>query len=199
MPQIVRDQLQFIHLCDPTRVVDERARTLAEAAPSIAAEQFRGGTQAIVFDGGWLALIHEVTERDKQRYYQHRFVWFDSSNRLRRVSRPFYFIRKGVEFAAGLVRCSEGKGLIISFGVGDSEAWIATVEASDVRRLLEDGEELPSGALKGAVPSTTVTSSRDTVPLKRESDGQVVAKRQLRALAINRTPVRKAKVRKKHR
>jgi hypothetical protein len=137
-----------------------------------------------------------VTERDKQRYYQHRFVWFDSSNRLRRVSRPFYFIRKGVEFAAGLTRCSEGKGLIISFGVGDSEAWIATVEASDVRRLLEDAEELPSGALKRAVGTT---SGHETTPLKQESDGRVVAKRQLRALAIKRTPVRKAKVRKKHR
>jgi hypothetical protein len=137
-----------------------------------------------------------VTERDKQRYYQHRFVWFDSSNRLRRVSRPFYFIRKGVEFAAGLTRCSEGKGLIISFGVGDSEAWIATVEASDVRRLLEDAEELPSVALKRAVGTK---AGHGTTPLKQESDGQVVAKRQLRALAIKRTPVRKAKVRKKHR
>ena len=77
MPQVVGNQLQFIHLCDPTRVIDERARTLAEATPSIAAEQFRGGTQAIVFDGGWLALIHEVSERDKRRYYQHRFVWFE--------------------------------------------------------------------------------------------------------------------------
>ena len=89
------DQLQFIYLCDPTRVVDENARTLAEATPAIAAEQFRGGTQAIAFDGGWLALVHEVSERDKLRYYQHRFVWFDSAERLRRVSRPFYFIKNG--------------------------------------------------------------------------------------------------------
>ena len=112
------------------------------------------------------------------------------------MSRPFYFTRKGVEFAAGLTRRSEGKGLIISFGVGDSEAWIATVEASDVRRLLEDAEELPSGALKRAVDAT---SGRGTTPLKQESDQRVVAKRQLAALAIKRTPVRKAKVRKKRR
>ena len=111
------------------------------------------------------------------------------------MSRPFYFTRNGVEFAAGLTRYPDGKGLIISFGVGDGEAWIATVEASDVRRLLEDAEQLPSGALKGAVTSTT----NDTTPLKQESDGRVVAKRQLRALAVTRTPVRKAKVRKKHR
>ena len=176
--------------CTPKRP----SSPIAEATPSTAAEQFRGGTQAIVFQSGWLALIHEVSKREKRRYYQHRFVWFDSSNRLLRVSRPFYFIRKGVEFAAGLARLPE-KGLLISFGVGDSEAWIATVEASDVRRLLEDAEELPSGALKGAVGTT---SGHETTPLKQESDGRVVAKRQLRALAIKRTPVRKAKIREKH-
>ena len=111
---------------------------------------------------------------------------------------PVLLHQEGGSFAAGLTRRSEGKGLIISFGVGDSEAWIATVEASDVRRLLQDAEELPSGALKGAVTSTTVTSD-NTTPLKRENDGRAVAKRQLRALAIKRAPVRKAKVRKKHR
>ena len=150
MPQVVGDRLQFIYVCDPTRVVDEYARTLSEATPAIAAEQFRGGTQVIVFDGGWLALVHEVSERDKRRYYQHRFVWFDSAGRLRRVSRPFYFIKKGVEFAAGLARAPDGKGLLISFGVADGEAWIATVEAGEVRRLLEDIEQLPSGASEGA-------------------------------------------------
>jgi len=67
------------------------------------------------------------------------------------MSRPFFFIRngvvffirKGVEFAAGLARLPE-KGLLISLGVGDGEAWIATVEASEVRRLLDDAEQLPS-------------------------------------------------------
>ena len=30
MPQVVGDKLQFVYLCDPTRLVDERARTIAE-------------------------------------------------------------------------------------------------------------------------------------------------------------------------
>ena len=147
MPQVVRDWLQFIYLCDPTRVVNENARTLSEARPAIAAEQFRGGTQAIVFDGGWLALVHEVSERDKLRYYQHRFVSFDSTGGLRRVSLPFYFIKKGIEFAAGLARAPKGNGLLLSFGVQDGEAWIATVDADEVRCLLEDAAKLSSGAL----------------------------------------------------
>ena len=148
MPQVFRDWLQFIYLCDPTRVVNENARTLSEARPAIAAEQFRGGTQVIAFDGGWLALVHEVSERDKLRYYQHRFVSFDSAGGLRRVSLPFYLIKKGIEFAAGLARAPKGNSLLLSFGVQDGETWIATVGADEVRSLLEDAQKLSLGTLK---------------------------------------------------
>jgi glycosyltransferase involved in cell wall biosynthesis len=148
-----RDRLQFIYLCDPTRIVDDRARTISEIVPSIAAEHFRGGSQAIAFDaclgqrseGGWLALIHEVSVRDERRYYQHRFVWLDESNTLRGVSRPFYFQKKGIEFAAGLAWHPDGERLLISYGVDDGEAWLATVAAAEVRALLSDVDRLPSG------------------------------------------------------
>ena len=69
-----------------------------------------------------------MSERDKRRYYQHRFVWFDAANRLQRVSRRFFFVKKGVEFAAGLAWHPDGKRLLISYGVADAESWIATVE-----------------------------------------------------------------------
>jgi FkbM family methyltransferase len=148
MPQVAGDRLQFIYLCDPTRVVDDRGRTLTETIPSIAAQRFRGGSQLIGFDGGWLALIHEVQWRpsDKRRFYQHRFVWFDGANTLRRVSRPFFFHKKGVEFALGLAWHPDEKRLMISYSVADSEAWIATVNAGEVRGVLEDAEYLPSGS-----------------------------------------------------
>jgi len=97
MPAIAGDRLQFVRLCDPTRVVDDRGSTITETTPAIASEQFRGGSQLIAWDGGWLALIHEVQERDRLRFYQHRFVWFDETNSLCKVSRPFFFHRKGVD------------------------------------------------------------------------------------------------------
>ncbi len=56
--------------CTPMRP----SSPIADATPSTAAEQCRGGTQAIVFQGGWLGLIHEVSKREKRRYYQHRLV-----------------------------------------------------------------------------------------------------------------------------
>jgi FkbM family methyltransferase len=148
MPQVAGDRLQFIYLCDPTRVVDDCGRTVTERTPAIAAPRFRGGSQLIAFDGGWLALIHEVQWRpsDRRRFYQHRFVWFDDVNALRRVSRPFFFHKKGVEFAAGMAWHPDGKRLLISYSVADSEAWIATVDAVEVRGVLEDAEHLPSGS-----------------------------------------------------
>jgi hypothetical protein len=82
------DALHFIYLCDPTRLVDDQARTVAETTPSIAANLFRGGSQAIALDRGWLALIHEVLwvePVESRRYYRHRFVWFDEANTLRRA------------------------------------------------------------------------------------------------------------------
>ena len=64
---------------------------------------------------------------------------------MRGVSRPFYFNNRGVEYAAGLAWHPDGKRLLISYGVGDGESWIATVDADEVGPILEDVERLPSG------------------------------------------------------
>jgi hypothetical protein len=82
--------------------------------------------------------------RDRQRFYHHRFVCFDETNTLRRVSRPFVLHDKGTEFAAGLAWHPDGQRLLISYGVADREAWIATVSADEVRESLEDAEDLQS-------------------------------------------------------
>jgi hypothetical protein len=147
------EELQFITGCDPTRVVDDEACPILETTPAIAAEQFDGGTPAIDFDacrwqgmgGGWLALIHETELRDGEQYDRHRWVWFDEASALRRVSPPFLFGREGIERAAGLTPHPDGRHLLISYGIGDGEAWLATVDAGDVRKLLEDVGHLSSG------------------------------------------------------
>jgi hypothetical protein len=105
----------------------------------------------IPFHAGWLAVIHEtdMTLGSLKRSYQHRFVWFDRMHRLRGISRRFIFRRPGIEFAAGMAWHPDGKRLMISFGVQDREAWIATVNASDVRALMGD-----PGRITTAVPGT---------------------------------------------
>ncbi len=147
------ERLQFITRCDPTRVVDDRACAVLETTPAVAAEQFDGGTPAINFDAspaegpghGWLALIHETAMLDGAKYDRHRWVWFDEESVLRRMSLPFVFSQEGIERAAGLAYHPAGRLLLISYGVGDDEAWLATVDAGDVRKLLEDVEHLSLG------------------------------------------------------
>ncbi|MBZ9905719.1 hypothetical protein LB557_06880 [Mesorhizobium sp. BR115XR7A] len=152
------ETLHFIYLCDPTRIVDEHAATISETPPAIAAQRFRGGTQLIAFAGGWLALVHEVQSpaEGRRRYCLHRFVWFDEVDTLRKVSLPFFFDKKGVEFAAGLAWHPDGRHLLISYSITDSESWIATVDEAEVRWLLKDMDDLPSG---GAVTASRLTPS----------------------------------------
>jgi glycosyltransferase involved in cell wall biosynthesis len=185
MPLVDDDRLQFIYLCDPTRVLDEQARKVAETVPLIAAENFRGGSQAIAFDRGWLVLIHETFEQtaSRQLSYQHRFVWLDEARMLRRVSRAFYFHKKTIEFAAGLAWHPDGKRLMISFSVQDGESWVATVAADEVRHVLLDVEQLPSGAhmisgeveqhtanLPDATPGPAAGARSDTASVEVKSD-----------------------------
>ena len=137
MPLVDGDRLRFIYPSDPVWIVDETGATLGETIPNAALEHLRGGSQAIPFDGGRLALTHEVSPIDGSRVYLHRFVWYDADNRLTRFSGAFMLNRRGIEFAAGLAMHRDGERLIVSYGIGDAEAWLATVLASDVRRAIE--------------------------------------------------------------
>lgn len=151
MPQVKPaaggEKLQFICFGDSVRIVDEHAATVLETSPAIATHKFGGGTQLLAFAGGWLTLIQEVQWRfaEKLHWCMHRFVWFDETSVLRKVSRPFFFNKKGPEFAAGLAWHPDDARLLISYGVADSESWIATVDAGEVQALLEEVDSLPSG------------------------------------------------------
>jgi len=138
---LVTCHLRRARVGEEERVLDDAARTVAETTPAIAAEQFRGSSQAIEFDGGRVALVHEVLRgpSENQKEYHHRFVWSDETGVLRSMSRPFYFQKRGIELAAGLGWHPDGKRLLISYGVNEGEAWIATVNATEIRAILSGG------------------------------------------------------------
>ncbi len=157
MPLVDGDTPRFIYLCDPMRIVDEWARTVSETKPPVAIENFRGGSQAIPFDDGWLAVIHEVTFIENRRRYHHRFVAFDHALAVRRISRRFCFDKQAIEFAAGLAWHPDARRLLISYGVGDREAWIGAVDADDVRRLLADVDDLAAASSATFAPPAKPT------------------------------------------
>ena len=151
MPQVVDGTLRFIYSMDPTRIVDEHGHTVSQTKPPLALEHLRGGSQAIPFDDGYLVVTHEVSQYDKRRIYLHRLIWFDETMAVKSFTEPFYLVKQGVikssaepfflieqaiEYVAGLMWHSDSRHLIVSFGVNDAEARLATVLADDVRARL---------------------------------------------------------------
>jgi len=99
--------------------------------------EISGGSQAIPFKGGYMAVVHEasVNPNSGKRTYWHRFAWFTKEMEFKRLSIPFVFFDRQIEFCTGLCYHPNHKDLILSFGVRDAEAWVATVAVEEVARM----------------------------------------------------------------
>ena len=86
--------------------------------------------------GGRLLLVHQVAHHGR-RYYLQRFLQVDDEWTLRRVSRPFYFLDRGIEFPAGACLSHSGDELLVTIGVQDREAWLCRVPLATVLGLLQ--------------------------------------------------------------
>src|SRR5208282_407892 len=128
---------RFLYLCDPTTVIDCAPEGTVVRSRINDLDQnlteFRGGSQVIPHEDGFLCLVHEVVFTP-ERVYLHRFVRLTEKLEIRSVSEPFYFLQKGIEFAAGLAR--DGDRLVASFGVNDASAHLAFFSVDAVDRLL---------------------------------------------------------------
>jgi tetratricopeptide (TPR) repeat protein len=134
MPWVKYGAIRFAYHVN--EVVDDYGRLVSKMPLGFSVDHFRGGSQVIPFHGGWLALIHEAGHHDNKRYYQHRFVWFCYNGLIQYISLPFVFHSKQIEFAAGLAWHPDKKRLVISYGVADKEAWVATVADHDIMEML---------------------------------------------------------------
>ena len=136
---IVDDSSRFIYSCDPIRVWCSSG--LQEiGSPPISARRWRGSSQAIPFDGGFLTIIHETPPEkvaaDKRTIpLRYRFVWFDKDLRIQKLSRSWDF-GHGHEYVCGMCEHPDGDRLVISYGVFDREAWLATMPKDEARAML---------------------------------------------------------------
>jgi glycosyltransferase involved in cell wall biosynthesis len=135
MPWPEGDRLKWIYRLGET--IDSEGVRPPRVPVPYAVERLSGGSQVIPFKGGWIALVHEARVMPGgKRYYQHRFVWWDTAGVLRQISPAFLFHDRQIEFAAGLAWHSNHKRLVISYGIRDCEAWLATIDWYDVSHLL---------------------------------------------------------------
>lgn len=122
-------KLAWIYSIDPTIIMPAGIKRKCP----FALEHLRGGA-VTEFDGGYLAVTHEVVDEVDGRVYLHRFVQLDRRLAVTAVSPAFVFAHYGIEFAAGI--CVDGGKIVVSFGVEDKEAWIVRVDVGEVVGML---------------------------------------------------------------
>lgn len=121
------------------KIVGRDGETLSDIPTVEDTGALSGGaiTSSPVFYGRYLAVVHEARVRpdNGQRYYQHRFARIRTDGSLENLSKPFVFQDRQIEFAAGIALHPDGKRLMISYGLRDKEAWIATVPMEDLYKV----------------------------------------------------------------
>lgn len=135
---VVDDQLYWMYSSDSARIIDVQGQLVSDIVTHIAADSFRGGSQLMPLNNGWLGIIHEShTMPDNRRRYMHRFVWYDAFGRLNKYSEAFYLVNLGIEFAAGLARQPGTDCVIVSFGAADRDSRLAIFQLREILKILK--------------------------------------------------------------
>jgi tetratricopeptide (TPR) repeat protein len=137
MPFVDCGELRFLYR--PGLVIDANSRPVAASQCKLDVSTFCGSGQLVFFEGGWVGVIHESRPDPYtgKRYYQHRFIWLSNHEFvLQKISPPFCFFERQIEFCCGFARRPFVNEFILSFGVKDREAWLGTISAEDLRCVL---------------------------------------------------------------
>ena len=138
------ERLLFLYRLDPTIVLEATELDAQWRLEEVSTDEacpfeltsLRGGSQCIQWKPGrYLVVAHESFRETLPWCYLHRFVELDEQFRIVRVSDLFQFNGPGVEFCAGLTK--RDNELLISYGVEDAHAFLASVNADDVDKQLK--------------------------------------------------------------
>lgn len=137
---VVGERLRFIYSLGPVLVLDASAADgsfIVETGfdPGAALDHWRGGSQLMPWQGGWLCVTHEVCSLQGRRQYLHRFVHLGEDFQPLAASDGFCFVAPGIEFACGITDDGEG-GVLLSFGREDRSAWVAVLAEQEIRSIL---------------------------------------------------------------
>jgi glycosyltransferase involved in cell wall biosynthesis len=133
MPWVVGTELRFVYRLGT--LIDTFGEVIAQHDVDFDVSHISGGSQVVqASPRSWIALVHEarIIPGRHNRFYQHRFVSFHGDGRVDRISAPFFFHDKQIEFAAGLAHFLDKRQLMVSYGVRDAEAWTATMDVDEV-------------------------------------------------------------------
>jgi len=151
MPLIFKDELYLIYQMEPLTILKPNLATghcdrVHESHIELNLGQYRGGSQLIAYEAGYLTLIHEMIWQNDRRYYFHRFVYLKHQRppemctypqlEVAEISPLFYIKQKSIEYVCGLSLTPDQQSLLISFGLDDRAAYLATMPLRSLQSLL---------------------------------------------------------------
>ena len=100
--------------------------------PRLDGHQLRGSSGSGWMQDGWYGLLHFCTWPG--RMYWHLFCRMDPNGEVEAITRPFYFIEPGVEFANGMTTWNDH--FVITFGFREARCFTARVPIASVLKEL---------------------------------------------------------------
>ena len=136
----------FVKWSNPTEVVvadpkTQSCKTIFVGKQFDFHRDFRGGSQIVSVDSGYIALVHEVClfNNDvgrKDAVYLHRFLHWDKKFNLTKYSKEFSMMGGHVEFCVGM--CKRDSNFLITFGFQDNAAYVMEIPQKIVMDLFND-------------------------------------------------------------
>lgn len=102
---------------------------------------FRGSSPPVLYNDGWLMVIHQVLYNNNQkRKYFHRFVWISTDYESMRYSVPFFIESPNIEYTLGLCKKHNSTSFYFLYSVNDNCSKVAELEAKTIESCFESKE-----------------------------------------------------------
>ena len=150
LPVVMNNKLTIIYCLGPKLIVmehisDGNCKIIIEQKLPVNTEGFRGSAGPVEINTNqYLVISHEVTVKDNQRHYYHRFLLFDKKFNLHKISLPF--VMKGkqpIEYISGLAKLQNT--LYITWGQNDAKAFISEIHLNKLLSFLTPIRDCQNG------------------------------------------------------
>ena len=125
-------ELLYIYNFSPFTICDESGAVRVRGDDY---KDYRGSAGPVPYGDGYLCVIHKVSHDGGGRRYYHRFITLDNTLKVSRISCFVRMTRERIEYWSGITQSINGNYLI-TYGLKDSEAYIAEMKKEDIDALL---------------------------------------------------------------
>jgi glycosyltransferase involved in cell wall biosynthesis len=133
-------ELNYIYSFSPFRICNEEGKDILVSDCGL--KEYRGSAGPVKWSSDeyteerYLCVIHKVYIGGDGRRYYHRFMTLDKDMKPSRVSCWVRMTKEKVEYWSSLCQSISGNKYFITYGLKDSEGWVAEMKKGDIEKVL---------------------------------------------------------------